>query len=72
MRFLLNHSFEPYVTKLEVTPEEKTVFIGDIHGDIESFNHFLESLAVQGITDPEDPFKLIDQNIICGIFGRLH
>ena len=60
MRFLLSHSFEPFVTKLEVDFDEKTIFMGDIHGDIESFNIFLESLAIQGITDCGDPFKIID------------
>jgi Calcineurin-like phosphoesterase len=60
MKFLLNNSFEPYVIKLEVDPEEKTVFIGDIHGDIDSFNLFIESLVEHGITHPVDPFKVID------------
>lgn len=56
MKFFLLNTFEPYAVKLEVEPEEKTAFLGDIHGDITSFNLFLETLVAKGITDPEDPF----------------
>jgi hypothetical protein len=56
IKFFLLNTFEPYALKLEVTSEEQTAFIGDIHGDISSFNAFLEKLVAQGITDPKDPF----------------
>lgn len=56
IKFFLLNAFEPYALKLEVTSEEQTAFMGDIHGDITSFNMFLETLVAKGITDPEDPF----------------
>lgn len=55
-KFFLLNAFEPYALKLEVASEEQTAFIGDIHGDITSFNLFIEKLAAKGITNPEDPF----------------
>lgn len=54
--FLLQSTFAPFVMKLEIDGDEKTAFIGDIHGDIESFNTFLEVLSNQGFTEPADPF----------------
>lgn len=56
IKFYIDKAFEPYAMKLEVSDEEKTAFLGDIHGDITSFNAFLEHLSSQGITDPQDPF----------------
>lgn len=64
MHFLLGSALEPYVIKLEVDSNEKTVFIGDIHGDIQSFNEFLESLIAHNITDPHDPFKVNPKSYI--------
>lgn len=64
IKFFLGLSFSPYAMKLEVDPDEKTAFIGDIHGDIESFNSFLESLSDQGITDPQNPFKVTPKSYV--------
>lgn len=58
MDFLLGLCFTPYAMKQEVDTDEKTILIGDIHGDIESFNSFLEDLSFQNITELENPFKL--------------
>lgn len=62
--FLLQSTFEPFVMKLEVDNDEKTAFIGDVHGDIESFNTFLETLSQQGITDCKDPFKVTPKSYV--------
>lgn len=60
--FFTETIFEPYVQKLEVTPGTRIAFHGDVHGDVRSFNAFIEFLATEGYLDPNDPFKIIDPN----------
>ena len=62
LNFFTETVFEPYVQKIEVMPGTQIAFHGDVHGDITSFNAFIEFLATQGYLDQHDPFKIIDPN----------
>lgn len=60
--FYSTTKFEPYVQKLEVPANAEVAFHGDVHGDIKSFNAFIEDLNNKGYMDPQDPFKIKKQN----------
>lgn len=60
--FYSTTKFEPYVQKLEIEPGTEVAFHGDVHGDIKSFNAFIEDLNNKGYMDPQDPFKIKKPN----------
>ena len=61
--------FEPYVMKLEVKPGAEIAFHGDIHGDKYSLISYLQWLAENGYTDPEDPFRIKKENFYIIFLG---
>lgn len=57
-----NQTFYPYAQKLIVSPEERRIFRGDMHGDVLSFIVFLDQLQKSGDMSPDlvllKPLKL--------------
>lgn len=54
--------FEPYVQKIRVEEDSEIAIHGDIHGDIDSLNGFIEYLAQKGYMDSGNPFKIAKPN----------
>lgn len=67
--FYTTTQFEPYVQKLEVPANAEIAFHGDVHGDIKSFNAFIEDLYKKGYMDSKDPFKIIKPNFYIIMLG---
>lgn len=67
--FYTTTKFEPYVQKLEIPSNAEVAFHGDVHGDIKSFNAFIEDLNTKGYMDPQDPFKIKKSNFYIIMLG---
>lgn len=67
--FFSSQSYQPYVAKKRVKPGSRIAIHGDLHGDIESFNDFLQHLASENITDESNPFKIDDPNALILLLG---
>lgn len=67
--FYTSTKFEPYVQKLEVSRDAEVAFHGDVHGDIKSFNAFIQDLQSKGYMDAQDPFKIIKPNFYIIMLG---
>ena len=67
--FSSQEKFEPYVMKLQVTPETEIAFHGDIHGDKNSLIAYLNWLAENGYTDSQDPFTIKKENFYMIFLG---
>jgi hypothetical protein len=52
--------FEPFAQKLNLNPESKVLFHGDLHGDLHSLNEWLKHLNREGLLDG---FKATDPNL---------
>lgn len=67
--FYTTTKFEPYVQKLEIPSNAEVAFHGDVHGDIKSFNAFIEDLNTKGYMDSLDPFKITKPNFYIIMLG---
>ncbi len=67
--FYSTTKFEPYVQKLEIPANAEVAFHGDVHGDIKSFNAFIEDLSNKGYMDHANPFKIKKQNFYIIMLG---
>lgn len=67
--FFSSQSYQPYVAKKRVKPGARIAIHGDLHGDIESFNDFLQHLTSENITDEDNPFKVADPNALILLLG---
>lgn len=61
--FLYAYVFQPFVQKEIVPAGTKIIFKGDMHGDIHSLIKFIRTLALEGLMDKEDSFKIIDDSL---------
>lgn len=55
------NNFNPFVEKKIVTPENRVIFKGDMHGDIHSLVSFLKKLQLDQILE-KNSFKIINPN----------
>lgn len=67
--FFSSESYQPYVAKKRVKPGTRIAIHGDLHGDVESFNDFLQHLTSENITDEKNPFKISDPNALILLLG---
>lgn len=67
--FFKEKNYHPFVQKVEIEPEDQVAFHGDFHGDIRSFNAFIEFLTKHRYMDANNPFKIIKPNFKIILLG---